>query len=201
MNRRAICGLWVLPALSAVLPSTGCSSHRLAMDYQIKVDREFAVEHVKETEVFVSGEKFRLRVTTHHDGYLYILNRGTSGRYNVLYPRPEVRGASAFVPGWEHVIVPAHGAFQFVDQPGVETLIVCSSRKEVPELERIVLGELVDPDKIEQWLHAVDAESRRGGKFKKVQHSHHTQVVLKSPKEDLVMVNTIRLEHQPSASP
>lgn len=187
--------LLVVVSLTSV---AGCATHRLAMDYQIKVDREFAVEHVKETEVFVSGEKFHLRVTTHHDGYLYILNRGTSGRYNILYPRPEVNNGSAFVPGWQHVIVPAHGAFQFDVQLGVETMIVCASEKAIPELDRVVHGETTDPQEIEQVLHVLEAESNRRGSFTKVHHRNHTQVVLKSPRDDAIMVNTIRLEHQPA---
>lgn len=192
-SRAMISGLAMLG--TAIL--SGCAQHRLAMDYQIKVDREFAVEHVKETEVFFTGEKFRLRVTTHDDGYLYILNEGTSGTYNVLYPRPEVRGGSALVPGWEYVIVPANGSFQFDVNVGVETIIICYSKEAVPDLDRIVHGVLTDPEQIEQCLHVLEAESRRGGSFKKVHHTEHTQAEQMSPRKDAVMVNTIRLEHQP----
>ena len=174
---------------------TGCAQNRLAMDYQIKLDREFGIQHVKETETFHSGEKFLLRVTTHSDGYLYILNRGTSGRYNVLYPRREVNNGSAFVPGWQYVTVPAHGSFQFDVHPGVETMIICSSRKAVPQLDRIVLGTLTDPKAIEECLHDLSAESKHEGSFTKTHHPDHTQVVLMSPKKDAVMVNTIRLAH------
>ncbi|MCK4340686.1 MAG: DUF4384 domain-containing protein [Phycisphaerae bacterium] len=197
MKRQQILAAVLITAVVSTLAATGCGSQRLAMDYQIKIDREFAVEHIKETEVFQSGEKFHFRVTTHNDGYLYILNRGPAGDYNILYPRPVVKAGSAFVPGWEHVIVPAHGSFQFDEQAGIETVIICWSAKAVGELERIVRGELSDPAEIEPILHALEAESRRDGKFKKVHHRKHTQVVLRSPREDAIMVNTVRLEHAP----
>jgi hypothetical protein len=182
--------------LLALLATTGCQQTRLAMDYQIKVDREFDVEHVKETETFRSGEKFRLRVTTHHDGYVYIFNKGTSGEYNVLYPRPEVNDGSAFVPGWQHVMVPARGAFQLDVQDGLETVVICASEKAVPELDWIVSGELSDPTEVDQLLHELEVKGRRGGGMTKIHHPDHTQVVLQSPKGDAVMVNTIHLEHR-----
>jgi len=196
MNRSAMITGGLSLAL-LVLPATiGCQQTQLAMDYQIKVDREFDVEHVKETEVFRSGEKFRLRVTTHHDGYVYIFNKGTSGQYNLLYPRPEVNEGSAFVPGWEHVMVPARGAFQFDAQDGLETLVICAAKKALPELDRIVHGEVSEPAEIDRCLHELEAESRRGGSMTKTHHPGHTQVVLESPKGDAIMVNTIRLEHR-----
>ncbi len=195
MRRQHLLFRLLISAFGLSVLGSGCTQHRLAMDYEINIDREFGVEHTKETQVFHSGEKFRLRVTTHDDGYLYILNRGTSDVFHVLYPRPEISDGSAFVPGWEHVAVPTHGAFQFDMRPGVEDVIICFSRKTVPKLDRIVHGEVDDPDDIAAALHTLDVASKRDGSFMKTHYAGHTQVVLCSPLEGAVLVNTIRLTH------
>ena len=189
-------GLIVLAAFG-VTAGAGCAARRVAVDYQIKVDREFDTEHVKETDPFVSGEKFRLCVTTHEDCYLYILNRGTSGRYNVLFPHPKINDGDNYVPGWQHVIVPPSGAYQFDATPGVETVIMCVSDKRVPQLEAVVSGQQTDPAQIEQILHELEAEGKHRGSFQKIHHAGHTQVVLESPNPDAMMVNVLRLEHAP----
>src|ERR1700722_20673802 len=36
--------------------------------------------------VFEQGDRVRFRVTTNFDGYLYVVNYGTSGNYSVLFP-------------------------------------------------------------------------------------------------------------------
>jgi len=36
--------------------------------------------------VFDSGDTIRIRVTSHFDGYLYVMDQGTSGRFSTVFP-------------------------------------------------------------------------------------------------------------------
>lgn len=186
----AAAGLTVLAVLA------GCATHRLSMDYEICVDRQRATRSVPETAIFYSGERFRLRVTAPEALYCYILNETPDGRYHVLYPRPEVRSGSALLASHSAVSVPERGHFQFAGTPGVETLIIYASREAVPELERVTRGQITDPRLITAELHDLEARHAQHSDLQKIQHADHTEVVLKSPSRDAVMVNRIRLEHR-----
>ena len=43
--------------------------------------------------VFVAGDKLRFKVSATFAGYLYVMNHGTSGAYELLFPRSDT-GAS-----------------------------------------------------------------------------------------------------------
>ena len=68
--------------------------------------------------VFNSGDTIRIRVTSHFDGYLYIMDQGTSGRFSTVFPSAaagtdtqEHRGQSYLIPttadGWFQISGPA----------------------------------------------------------------------------------------------
>ena len=43
-------------------------------------------EPVAATHVFAAGDKFRIRVTSEYDGYLYVMDQGTSGYFSTVFP-------------------------------------------------------------------------------------------------------------------
>jgi hypothetical protein len=68
--------------------------------------------------VFNSGDTIRIRVTSHFDGYLYIMDQGTSGRFSTVFPSAAAgndnqvhRGQSYLIPsttdGWFQISGPA----------------------------------------------------------------------------------------------
>ncbi|MCY7376978.1 MAG: DUF4384 domain-containing protein [Pyrinomonadaceae bacterium] len=76
---------------------------------------------------FRSGDKIRLRFTTNYDGYLKILNVGSSGKVNLLFPYD---GADDRIKPSSDFQVPKNGDWiVFDDTPGTETLTVIMSNK------------------------------------------------------------------------
>jgi hypothetical protein len=71
---------------------------------------------------FKSGDKVRIRVQSSTNGYIYILNEGSSGRTNLLFPTRN--GPSAYIQAGSVTTVPAKGYFTFDDTPGVEKIKV-----------------------------------------------------------------------------
>jgi hypothetical protein len=68
--------------------------------------------------VFDSGDTIRVRVTSHFDGYLYVMDQGTSGRFSTVFPSAAAgndnqvhRGQSYLIPsttdGWFQISGPA----------------------------------------------------------------------------------------------
>lgn len=66
--------------------------------------------------VFSKGDRLRFQVRTNFDGYLYVMNYGTSGQYTNLFPREETGTDNRIKAGADY-FVPSTGAFFRVDGP------------------------------------------------------------------------------------
>lgn len=189
-----------LGLLSGCNGDGGSPSHRMSMTYEVHVDRTPGMaRHVPETESYGSGEKFRFRVTAPEDGSLYVFERGSSGQWDILYPQARINGGQNFIRANQPVVIPpvGRGSFQFDATPGVENVIMCFSSRPVPTLEAIADGQVSDATEVELAIQRLEADGSHRGRFRKVQHSDHAEVVLTSPNPDAVIVNRMALHHRP----
>jgi serine/threonine-protein kinase len=107
-------------------------------------------------EIFESGWRFRLNLSTPRDGYLYLVNEGLNDKgaqtYTVLYP---LHG-DAHIAAGQNVQIPEKNYYEFTGEPGTEKIWVVWSERPVPEMEAIKglanpkdQGEVSDPTQIE----------------------------------------------------
>ena len=68
--------------------------------------------------VFAKGDELRFRVRTNFDGYLYVSDLGTSGRYLLLFPREETGLDNQVKAGVEYVVPATKAAFKIDGPPG-----------------------------------------------------------------------------------
>jgi hypothetical protein len=79
---------------------------------------------------FGRGDSLRFGVESNHTGYLYILQRGTSGETTVLYPHPEMAGGDNLLRRGSELTIPGRGWFIFDENPGREEIVfIISVRK------------------------------------------------------------------------
>ncbi len=72
--------------------------------------------------VLAQGDRVRFRFRTNFDGYLYVMNQSTSGKYEQLFPREET-GQDNRVAGNKDYQVPAtSSAFRIAGPPGFEVV-------------------------------------------------------------------------------
>lgn len=82
---------------------------------------------------FQPGDRVRLSIQVSDNGYLYIINRGSSGVWTQLFPSPDLPNASnVVVPGVTYSIPPDRN-FLVSNPPGEEKLFLILSR--TPELD------------------------------------------------------------------
>lgn len=87
--------------------------------------RKGKVKFVKPTSTFKSGDKIRLRFATNFDGYIRILNVGSSGRVSMLFP---YEGANDRITPTDDFQIPNNNDWiVFDDTPGTEMLTVIMS--------------------------------------------------------------------------
>src|ERR1039457_2881320 len=95
---------------------------RYAVLQEVEPGKEVAVDPAKE---FHSGDRVRFEFESNLDGYLYVSQEGSSGRWTVLFPDARINGGTNHVQKRQPYSVPARPKyFVFNDVPGRETLNV-----------------------------------------------------------------------------
>lgn len=70
--------------------------------------------------VLAQGDRVRFRFRTNFDGYLYVMNQSTSGRYEQLFPRPETGQDNHVAAGKEYQVPATATVFRIAGPPGHE---------------------------------------------------------------------------------
>jgi len=80
---------------------------------------------------FKSGERIKLNLQTNKDGYLYVINIGTTGTCRILFPhRVDIDNS---VKAKRPVGIPLESFMRFDETPGEETVLVMLSSKPMVE--------------------------------------------------------------------
>jgi serine/threonine protein kinase len=87
-------------------------------------------------DIFETGDRFRLNVSSPEPGFLYLFNEGSPSRsgtsFTILYPLPSINEGSATLGGNQTV---QSGWNKFAREPGTENFWIVWSTSTVPELE------------------------------------------------------------------
>jgi hypothetical protein len=72
--------------------------------------------------VLASGDRVRFRFRTNFDGYLYVTNRSSSGKYEQLFPRADTGENNRILAAHEYQVPATSSAFRIADPAGYETV-------------------------------------------------------------------------------
>ena len=108
---------------------------------------------------FHSGDRIRFAFEPSVDGYLYVVQQGSSGRWTVLFPNPRINGGRNAVRARERYTVPDDDWFLFDDTPGTEQVFVFLSREalaQLPGFDRpVTRTETVSTSVVQELQHSV----------------------------------------------
>ena len=128
------------PAGPAVIPAAYISSlPPLGLRYSLLLSR--ANEPYREVDAassFRSGDRLKITVESNDDAYLYVIARGSSGLWKVLFPVSEVANGDNLIQPFRRYEVPNGGRFYFDDQAGEEQLFLVLSRKPEKNFEDLI---------------------------------------------------------------
>jgi hypothetical protein len=89
--------------------------------------------------VFHSGDHIRLSLLANQAGYLYVVQKGSTGAWSPIYPAPGATPEAAKIsPGQLEVVPGGTKAFAFDQNPGAEKLYVILSRHPIEDIDRVI---------------------------------------------------------------
>ncbi|HLJ47005.1 MAG TPA: DUF4384 domain-containing protein [Bryobacteraceae bacterium] len=72
--------------------------------------------------VFQQNDRLRFRIRTNFDGYLYVMNYGTSGKYETLFPRAETGTDNLLKAGADYTVPATKAAFRVGGPAGYDVV-------------------------------------------------------------------------------
>jgi hypothetical protein len=81
------------------------------------------VSTVDPTHIFSGGDTVRFKLRPAVDGFLYVMDLNTSGKYEVLFPRPETGNDNRIAKGRDYIMpATSNGWFEITGPAGRETI-------------------------------------------------------------------------------
>jgi hypothetical protein len=127
-------------SVPAVIPAAYISSQPpLGLRYSLLLSRaKDPYREVDAGSTFRSGDRLKITVEANDDAYLYVISRGSSGLWKVLFPISEVANGDNLIQPFRRYEVPNGGRFYFDDQAGEEQLFLVLSRKPEKNFEDLI---------------------------------------------------------------
>jgi hypothetical protein len=124
----------------AVIPAAYVSPQPpLGLRYSLLLSRaNDPYREVDATSTFRSGDGLKITVEANDDAYLYVIARGTSGLWKVLFPVSEVASGDNLIQPFRRYEVPNGGRYYFDDQAGEENLFLVLTRKPEKNFEDLI---------------------------------------------------------------
>ncbi|HYV63040.1 MAG TPA: DUF4384 domain-containing protein [Bryobacteraceae bacterium] len=117
-------------AATGATPSFGAEPQRI----RLTVEREDASgwRAMNPATVFAPNERLRFRLTTNFSGFLYVMNQGTAGTYELLFPRTDTGSDNRVEAGKEYVVPATEGWFRVGGPAGQDMMYWLVSPVELP---------------------------------------------------------------------
>jgi hypothetical protein len=77
---------------------------------------------VNPATVFAPGDRLRFRVSSTFAGYLYVVNHGTSGSYDLLFPRSDTGSDNRIAAARDFIVPGSQGSFSVGGPPGHDVI-------------------------------------------------------------------------------
>lgn len=92
-----------------------------------KMGRDGELRRVSTKSTFRAGDRIRVSLKSNREGYLYVVNLGSTGASTLLFPNASTPQGSNFIQANQTYDLPPNSFFRFDANPGEEILLVMLS--------------------------------------------------------------------------
>ena len=174
----------------------GFNKTTLSFEYFIRLDRGGKVENTTETQEFFQGDQLRFTFAPQQDCYAYMIMKGSSGRYQMLFPSPGIEGGKNWITKDKTVTIPAQGDFTIDQQSGVEHIFFFFSNNKISRIEEFIHKGFLGADAVENAV--LDLRNRLVDDYtwNLEKGKEKSKITLKSPEKNPVLIHEIFIRHK-----
>ncbi len=122
-----------------IIKASEQSGPPLGLRYSIVRLVDGKMVEVPQNFVFHAHDHIQVRVQTNAPGYLYVVNQGSSGAWEPMFPSPKIDQGDNRVDGWHTYTLPTPDyQMSFDELAGTENLTIVFSRQPVPDFEDLI---------------------------------------------------------------
>ena len=123
MRRQIYCFTLLLALAPQAIPAPAPPANVSLISIVLEKKLGDQVSTVDPTHVFSGGDTVRFRLRPAVDGFLYVMDLNTSGKYEVLFPRPETGNDNRIAKGRDYIMpATSNGWFEITGPAGRETI-------------------------------------------------------------------------------
>ena len=121
MIAHILLSLALLPANPGQQPSAAKKADPSQLEITLERRRDGKVETMAPGHVFQNGDQVRLRLASHYEGFLYVMDQGTSGRFATVFPAVDTGRDNRLHPDTTYLI-PGDNWFDITGPAGFDVL-------------------------------------------------------------------------------
>ena len=108
-------------------PSAAARGQYMGVQYWIdRLSPSGELKRASSSATFRRGDRIKVSLRSNQDGYLYVINVGSTGASTVLFPTESAQGTNLVLAN-QVLEIPPNGFFRFDENPGEEILLVMLS--------------------------------------------------------------------------
>jgi len=123
MRKQLLCFALLLALAPQAVPAPAPTGNVSLISIVLEKKLGDQVQTVDPTHIFSGGDTVRFRLRPAVDGFLYVMDLNTSGKYEVLFPRPETGNDNRIAKGHDYIMpATSNGWFEVSGPAGRETI-------------------------------------------------------------------------------
>lgn len=143
-------------------------------------------------------DRFRLVVTAEQEGFCYVLNRGSSGRFVMVYPNRDAGITNNRLTPGEPTRIPSEGAGNWLgygDGAGVENMTFFFAVDRIDALEELFGDGATDPDRVQETLATLEKTVNPEAKLAATTSEDALALTFTSPQAGAFLKADVPLHH------
>jgi hypothetical protein len=183
--------------------TSGTTGHNAGLKFRVVQKLASGDEvDVDPDQTFHSGDRVRLVFESNLNGFLYVALQGSSNRWTILFPGPDINGGNNAISRGQEYQVPNNGWFRFDETPGAEQVFAVLSRERLAQLpgfrEKVTRAETLSAavvDDLKQTMRSRDLVFEKDPPPPAGNHGARAQYVVNRDELGTAVSASISLNH------
>ena len=187
---------WTTPAFGAERGFLGFGKTTLTLDYFLRLNRGGKIDQTTEAQDYFRGDKLQFVLEPEQDCYAYIILKGSSGNYQILFPSSSINAGKNWLEEDKAYAIPEQGYLTIEGRPGLEQVFFLVSSSKIGEIDALAGNPYIQPDVVVNTL--LNLRNRQADEYilTREKQADQCRLSMTSQEEDPVLIYDFFIRHK-----